>query len=39
MAQPYGEMLAWAPVAPRIKPLRLVVSLVVLAASVYVAAW
>ena len=39
MAQPYGEKPAWQPVTPRIKPLRLVVSLVVLAASVYVAAW
>jgi uncharacterized membrane protein YvlD (DUF360 family) len=34
----YGETMSWEPVAPRIHPLRLLVSWAVLTASVYVAA-
>ena len=38
MTQPYGEPVKWQPVVPRIGLLRLVVLLVILTASVYVAA-
>ncbi len=38
MAQPYGETVSWEPAAPRIGLLRLLTSLAILTASVYVAA-
>ena len=38
MQQPYGETVDWEPAAPRIGLLRLLVSLAILTASVYVAA-
>ena len=34
----YGTPVAWEPTKPRLRPLRLIVSWVVAAASVYVAA-
>ena len=38
MTPPYGETVTWEPAAPRIGLLRLLVSLAILTASVYVAA-
>ncbi len=38
MTKPYGETVKWEPAAPRIRLLRLLVSLAVLTISVYVAA-
>jgi uncharacterized membrane protein YvlD (DUF360 family) len=37
MAHSYGETVTWEPAAPRIRPLRLVVSLAILTAAVYAA--
>jgi hypothetical protein len=38
-ASGYGETVKWEPAKPRLRPVRLLVSWVVAAASVWVAAW
>src|SRR4051795_9970408 len=37
-AQPYGELVSWQPATPRLRPLRLLISWIVAAASIWVAA-
>ena len=37
-AAPYGEEVSWQPATPRLRPLRLVISWIVAAASIWVAA-
>src|SRR3954464_13211541 len=37
-AEPYGEPVSWQPATPRLRPLRLLVSWIVAAASIWVAA-
>src|SRR3954466_3649900 len=37
-AAPYGERVSWQPATPRLRPLRLLVSWIVAAASIWVAA-
>ena len=37
-AAPYGEQVSWQPATPRLRPLRLVISWIVAAASIWVAA-
>ena len=37
-AAPYGEAVSWQPATPRLRPLRLVISWIVAAASIWVAA-
>src|SRR3954453_12879800 len=37
-AEPYGERVSWQPATPRLRPLRLLISWIVAAASIWVAA-